>query len=166
MHGLALFQCAPYAARLTVSSCAQRYLEANDARGRSAERIIHCRGCAIGAAHAGVSATHFSRFYDTNLCPRCHKTWLRIIGGRICVSCYNREREFAAGRNAKGIYPAGVRAVWLLTITASVDLRHVRYQGMAHNNLELALHTLRVNRGRIFFSFTPDVSNIRQGRLI
>lgn len=165
-YGLHLFQCEPYRARLTSKACAARYREANDARGREAERIVHCRSCPIGASHAGVDQTYFSQYYDTLLCPRCHKTWLRIIKGRVCVSCYNRERELVRGYNAKGIFPAGVRGVWPHTITVAVDGKSLRLSAIAHNAIELALHCMRTTKGRLTFGFTPPEVVNQQGALL
>ncbi|WP_431860191.1 hypothetical protein [Azospirillum sp.] len=39
------------------------------------------------------------------ICPRCTREASRLIKGRLCVSCYNREREVERGRNAKGTTP-------------------------------------------------------------
>lgn len=39
------------------------------------------------------------------ICGRCEQGATRLIHGHLCVSCYNREREYLKGRNAKGNAP-------------------------------------------------------------
>jgi hypothetical protein len=39
------------------------------------------------------------------ICARCLLESDRMIHGYLCVSCYNREREYRIGRNAKGKPP-------------------------------------------------------------
>ena len=64
-----------------------------------------CRGCQIGAMHAGVAEATLSPLYASQICARCNSGGLRLIGGHLCVSCYNREREWILGRNARGRAP-------------------------------------------------------------
>ncbi|HLY04878.1 MAG TPA: hypothetical protein VKR31_03935 [Rhizomicrobium sp.] len=166
VHGIDLFRCEPYKVSLSRAACAQRYLEAETATKRAAEKLLHCRGCAIGAFHAGVDQTHFNRFYDTPLCPRCHKTWLRLIGSRVCVSCYNREREFERGINAKGKRPAGVRPIYLMSINALADGKLITLTDKAHNRTELVLRVMRTTPGRIIPFANYPLDHVKQGRLL
>jgi hypothetical protein len=96
------FNCARLHAGLTTSACSDMWRAANE--GRS-ERYIACRACPIGAAHAGVPNASRSTIRGALVCARCTRGATRLIGKRICISCYNREREFIRGRNARGMVP-------------------------------------------------------------
>jgi hypothetical protein len=62
-----------------------------------------CRFCPLGAKHSGdPSAVMGSRLYGALLCARCERHANRLVGGVVCVSCYNRRRENLLGLNAKG----------------------------------------------------------------
>jgi hypothetical protein len=39
------------------------------------------------------------------ICPACERHTSRLVGGLHCVSCYNRRREVAAGRDRRGRRP-------------------------------------------------------------
>jgi hypothetical protein len=76
-----------------------------------ADRFEKCRDCRIGAAHAGERHIHRSAIFDMAICPRCRRGGARMIGGRLCVSCYNREREFKIGRMPRAPGPASFSQV-------------------------------------------------------
>ena len=99
------FRCTRLSATLSTNSCAQRHRDAQTATGDTLDRLTDCRSCQIGAHHAGVELIHYSWLYGSQICPRCGHGTTRMIHGRRCISCYNREREFIAGRNAKGTKP-------------------------------------------------------------
>lgn len=98
-----LFQCPRIPGKLTLSevSCANQYKAAqtNDWK----YRLPHCIDCAIGAKNAGVKLG--APFQNRAICVRCGSGASRIVFGRYCLSCYNREREWRIGRNAKGSIP-------------------------------------------------------------
>jgi hypothetical protein len=68
-----------------------------------------------------------SRLFESNICSRCLRTSSRRVHGRLCPSCYNRERENIEGKNARGnplklvrkYYPVAL----LVAKTESVHLR-------------------------------------------
>jgi hypothetical protein len=148
------FNCQPYRAKLSAAACARRWREAQTTTGREAYRIEKCRGCAVGACHAGEEIVEYSTLYENDICPRCGVGTTRMICGTRCISCYNREREFIKGRNARGTKPK----------MAPLERRTVRY-AVAGGPIEsvtidhsadlpeLMIVALRRTRGRIMFHF-------------
>src|SRR6266481_2000895 len=100
------FTCAAYRAKLSTSACARRWRQAQTARGYAADQIEKCRGCPIGAQHAGEKTVRYSMLFDSPICPRWGRgSTRRLVGGHRCISCFNREREYIRGKNAKGSKP-------------------------------------------------------------
>lgn len=128
--GLRYFSCDRLRANLSTASCSAMWRQAN--HGGDHEREV-CVNCPIGAKHAGARDASLSALRGSRTCCRCHTPALRLIGGMRCVSCYNREREFLRGCNAKGTRPVKVQ---------SLERRGVRYLcGRELKSLTLA-HTL------------------------
>lgn len=108
------FRCEKLSATMSTDDCSGRYMRAM----AGDERASACRFCPIGAVHAGkvdpLQAASVSAKVkitghpdlDTR-CTRCGRSGLRLIhaGGDICVSCWNRQREWKLGRNARGRVP-------------------------------------------------------------
>lgn len=104
---LRLFRCESLRSDLTAAACARNHAEKlNEA----------CVLCPIGAAHAGKRQPPHRSAARGRFCVRCLRTAadlrqhegsgrLRLVGGLICVSCYNRQAEMLRGRNAKGGRP-------------------------------------------------------------
>ena len=109
------FRCDRYSAVMSEASCGQSF-RAAPAESQGG-RLLGCIGCSIGALHAGVPLTLPACPKPTpRVCVRCRRTasaygtqsngWVRLVQQRtLCVSCFNREREVAVGRNAKGTKP-------------------------------------------------------------
>ena len=97
--GSVYFNCARLSATLSTQACASRW--------STAASTSTCSGCPIGRQHHAATpsgAATASRARDRSReCLRCGRAdGLRIIKQfGICVSCYNREREWHIGRNAK-----------------------------------------------------------------
>ena len=87
----ARFHCVPFTMDLTVSFCAQRF---------KSKRFLTCQACPVGAEHAGDVALDLS-----TTCSRCQRVAPRLIHKKLCVSCYNREREMARGKDRRGKPP-------------------------------------------------------------
>lgn len=109
MIAIPLFTCAyqPGELRLSVESCADQWRAAQKKKPEVWSSLSVCRGCAVGAQHAG-HADHVALPSDSvggSLCTRCHHPSSRIICGRWCPSCYNRTLEVRKGRNARGKKP-------------------------------------------------------------
>lgn len=184
-HGLRMFRCEPHSATLTITGCAKRWRESQGSaepakvRGRSVKSspercggppesealagircasssLNVCRACPIGAAHAGAPVVRYSWMFGSGVCPRCDVGGARMIGNRRCISCYNREREMALGRNARGNIPAELLATSRLR---PVSL-HVIVDGQVHlkradavDVREPVVHVLRTTKGALAFAF-------------
>jgi hypothetical protein len=95
------FLCAAHRTTLSVESCAAQYRRHKG--GCSA-----CTCCEVGAGHAGET---IKPRLSARLCARCGRTDLRLISGYVCIGCYNRQREYLLGRNAKGHFPSHARHI-------------------------------------------------------
>jgi len=152
--GMRFFDCQPYRAKLSTTACSQRWRTAQRATGSAAARFEKCRACSIGAIHSGEAVTYFSPLFGKPICTRCRRgSMRRLIGDRLCISCYNRELEFRRGKNAKGNPPE-----------IKLERRTVRYavEGAGVQTLildhsadlaELMVTVLRKTRGRVAFGF-------------
>jgi hypothetical protein len=154
---LTLFRCEPYAATLSTKGCASRWIEAQGAAGECADRFAACKGCPIGAGHAGHVAVSYGRYFGTMICPRCREGRGRMIGGTRCVGCYNREREAASGKNARGNVPVKILAervlrTFELNVIVGGEVRAVR-AGNVVDRFEAMMQIMRTTPGVIEFAF-------------
>ncbi|MBT9100033.1 hypothetical protein KFZ76_20230 [Methylovulum psychrotolerans] len=109
MEEAARFYCEKLTATLQVQTCKQRYLSGN---------FLVCKGCAVGAGHAGVKAV---RVDLSHTCSRCQAQAQRLIGKKLCISCYNRQLEFKSGKNRRGNPPRiKIADVALLVVSRSL----------------------------------------------
>jgi hypothetical protein len=123
------------------------------AKGEDAERLARCRTCSIGARHAGEQVVEYSSLYQTPICPRCRRGATRMIGDQLCVSCYNREREWAIDRNAKGTRPTialDPRRLGLI-LDYGGQARYAEICALTSSTLELMVQTLRTAPARVAF---------------
>ena len=153
--GQSYFRCPTYAATISTSQCASMW---RIARATSGDRNMRCRGCSVGAAHAGEVHEEVSALYGTPICPRCRRTGLRLIQGQVCVSCYNRQREFLIGRNAKGARPVKIKALPPRSIAyADGDGVKVHRRQRALDLTEAMLALLRTIPAQVQFGFRSGV---------
>jgi hypothetical protein len=103
LPGKPMFRCEKRKALLQVSACSKMWGQSHEKNAH--ERYMACRGCTIGAKHAGVAEATLSPFYRMSICGRCHSGAIRLINGHLCVSCQNRQYEWIKGRNARGKRP-------------------------------------------------------------
>jgi hypothetical protein len=54
-------------------------------------------------------------------CDRCLVGGSRLIGRKLCISCYNRDREASIGRDRKGNRPRLIDALHVVTMTIVRD---------------------------------------------
>jgi hypothetical protein len=149
------FECGPYRARLSTTACAKRWRGAQVAMDAAAERLEKCRSCAIGAAHAGQRQIYRSPIYAASICRRCGNGTTRMIRGELCISCYNRQREFKVGRDRKGMVPQfrfDRRAIGVILEPGTANERCVKVaEDFTASREELITGCLRVIVGEAAF---------------
>lgn len=116
---LRMFRCEPQAATLSTRGCAGRWSAAQARKGVADGNP--CSRCPIGAAHAGQRPVTYSRDFASDRCPRCDQGTTRMINDRVCVSCYNREREVRAGANGRGNRPRELAGLGHIPVRIAVD---------------------------------------------
>lgn len=148
------FRCEKLRATISVSSCSQRWEKANE-RG-APERLHACKGCHIGAEHAGQPVVLSSPLYERRICTRCHRPSERLIHDEHCPSCYNREREFVVGRNAKGTRPVKHSHLHPVSVRyAACGRVGERRLDLAADSVEAVVSVLRHTPGEVVFGFSP-----------
>lgn len=163
MHGVdptTIFRCDRQAMRLTRAGCARLWESARAEPPKPFEAKWHCRACPIGALHAGSAAPDEDAAEAAavialeDLCPRCYRTGNRLIGDHLCVSCYNRAREVARGKNRKGNRPVVVESrmgAVSMVVTEPGDAGHsvaARRFPAVMSCAEAMLHAAKRARGR------------------
>lgn len=160
----AFFHCERMRATLASDSCAAmwRRAESEDDGLRSA-----CRLCPIGAVHAGEVAASMSPLKGARVCARCHQGTTRLISGHLCPSCYNRDREFVLGKNARGTPIVKLRGLAQRRIRYRCgDAIQTLAMARAMDTDELMVAALRDNRQHVVFAFNASVPPaVRQARL-
>jgi len=164
--GLKMFSCVRLWASVSQKGCGARWFDAQTATGRLAERLEICRSCPIGAAHAGETVVYYSKRYGSMICPACRKGTTRMIGGKVCVSCYNRRREISIGKNGRGNAPVELlqKPPHTVEFTVCVDGSPKRVRAPECMDLfEAVLRTLRTTKGSITFGFAgPPVIRAKE----
>lgn len=170
--GLRFFSCGPFRATLSQGGCATRWRQAQDTKGKSRELVEAsrpCRGCAIGAAHAGANHVPLSQWFGAAICSGCRTGSTRIIGRRLCPTCYNRRRTMRVGINRRGHKPVELLAKKSLR-TVEFHLRvdgrerRVRVAGVA-DLLEPMVQFMRTERGLPAWGHAAP-NHLIQGRLL
>lgn len=147
-----MFRCERRNATLQVESCAAIWKAANSKS--SSECNAMCRTCPIGAVHAGEGDAVMSQLRGQEICSRCHRIGMRLIGGDICVSCWNRQREVIIGKNARGRKPLNHPPVspHAITIMTGNKLVSIKRQHAICTE-ELVISALRDSPRQVFFGF-------------
>lgn len=145
------FVCDSLRGEVSVEWCAKTWADVNNGArskrwGSECQTISDrtCRRCPLGAQHAGVEFVPSAVVIDSKVCPRCRRPAERLIHGRLCVSCYNRDRERKIGRNAKGAKPKYLPCVHQLEVLARVkDAKPVVRQEVCVDGVEGMIATFR-----------------------
>lgn len=149
LPGQPVFRCEALSASITVKSCAGMWTQAN--AGEPVERLWRCKGCKLGAEHAGAGDVAMNPLRGVELCVRCSRTDLRLIWGLWCVSCYNRGAEAKKGRNARGVPPAKHPGLRRFKLRYSVGGEAGALVREAVSADELAIELLRDQAKRVTF---------------
>lgn len=158
LPGVKHFTCDRYKATLSIEACAGMWRAGNH---EGSEARFRCKVCPLGALHAGETAASMSPLKGMTICGRCHTGANRLIGKHLCVSCYNRQREWLLGKNAKGTKPVKL---------PPLEPRRIRYMaGNAPKTLytplsvdteELIISALRDSKDKVRFGFSGDIRGI------
>ena len=167
MTDLALFTCERVNARLTTKGCANLWTKAQDPddKPKPWEPRAHCQFCPIGAGHAGKSVAPMAEVVADlkPFCPRCEQFGRRMIGGRFCVSCYNRDREARIGTNRKGTAPKKTSSETLhsqvvaITTASGTDAKH-HHAEMVMSRTEAIIAAARNAKSPMAFGLPPIAS--------
>lgn len=153
MPGKPMFRCDRLAATLKVESCAAMWREAN-ASQHGAQKNFKCMQCRVGAEHAGEVDASQSWLRSIPACSRCHRADLRLVGGNICIGCYNRQREWVVGRNGKGKFPVRCAPLEPRAVVYVVQGRVERLsRPLTTGTLELVVEVLRDSQKRAVFGW-------------
>lgn len=148
------FRCERYSATLSVEACAKMWRAVNH---DGDEKNMRCRICPVGAVHAGETAASMSPLKGTLTCGRCHRIATRLIGKHLCVSCYNRQREWVVGKNAKGTKPSKLRPLHRRTLYYLAG-GQPKFLTLEHSvgMVELMVAALRDCPHRVAFAFRGE----------
>jgi len=147
---LELFTCPKYPGelRLTSRACAQSWRKA--LHPVPGEPAAICHGCTIGAEYAGESVAACRTDDGLNqLCVRCTRYASRFVFGVVCVSCYNREREIAINRNARGKPPVRLAKPFPSALTLRTCHATRKFAAQVCSTEELLLRVLRSEEGTV-----------------
>lgn len=161
--GQQFFRCDRYRATLSTTACAGNWRRAN--HDNDDERY-RCKSCPLGAIHAGETAASMSPMMGTTICARCHRMAPRLIRGMICVSCYNREREWLIGKNAKGTKPVKLMPLGHRRIRYMAgDRPHTLALQHTADTVELMVAALRDSKKTVAFGFAGQMRGRQQLRI-
>lgn len=146
MHGTDSFYCEKLSATLQLKTCIQRHTSGN---------FMVCKNCQLGAAHSGRKPV---RANLTHFCVRCQRQATRLIGKQLCISCYNRQREFERGKNRHGNPPTLLVADRRIAVTAHdrLVLHHHKVTSMTELLVGLAKRG-NFDQASLPFSLNPGV---------
>ncbi|WOL24280.1 hypothetical protein fHeYen801_070 [Yersinia phage fHe-Yen8-01] len=145
-----MFFCERRQATLQVASCAAQWQLAN--KNNNPECSRQCQTCPIGAYHSGEGDVTMSKLRGVEICSRCQRVGLRLIGHDVCVSCWNRQREVLVGKNARGKKPQNHPPLLPVALNVKVggNVRVIRKQ-YATSIDELIIGQLRDNTRQVYF---------------
>lgn len=146
--GRLYFRCDRLGATITPDACATNWR-------RSAEGAsLRCRGCPVGPEHAGEADANTSPLRGQLVCARCQRGASRLVEGWLCISDYNRQREWKLQRNARGSVPTRMTPLEPRSIvyTEAGETKRLR-KAWSQTREELMFGLLRDAQGRLVFHF-------------
>lgn len=153
MPGEKFFLCEKRMATIRICVCVKMWTLASSKDAD--ERYLSCRGCRIGAGHAGCEEATISPLFGKSVCGRCGVGTTRLVGAHLCVSCVNRQYEWIKGRNARGNKPTAHPGLWRLSVRYQTGGRtKVRALPYALDRLELVTAVLRDEPKQSTFGFS------------
>jgi len=150
------FRCVRRSMTLTVGGCSRLWQSAQDKKPDPWEGRHACRSCTLGARHAGKAPTNaVAADAWAMICDRCTRHADRMIGGRLCVSCWNRAREARVGFNRKGGRPQLLDRLRTqrVTVTESGAARVVEEANVL-GAAEIMIHIARAAPGPVAFGWS------------
>lgn len=150
------FDCERLCATLTTASCEKRWKAANDKARKPdpCDPLLRCKACDVGAAHSGEKTVKSNPLFGSRICSRCQRPSDRLVGGELCVSCYNRQREYRIGRNAKGTRPINHPALEMRRALVLINgAPRVREFPNTVDMTEAIVSVLRHESGPVVFAF-------------
>lgn len=164
LPGRRAFRCEKRQATITTDSCADLWRNAQDRACH--ERFLSCRGCQIGALHAGVAEATLSPLYASPTCARCHSGAMRLIRGHLCVSCANRQYEYRKGRNARGDVPVRHPTLHRAAVLyrSGGQVKRLARDDVA-DPIELVVAALRDEPRQVTFAMVPTRPRMAQAGL-
>jgi hypothetical protein len=149
------FPCDQQRSTISTEACAANWRKARDLPAGYPGALFPCVGCKVGAAHAGEEVVERSRLFGSDLCARCRRGGMRVIGGKLCVSCWNRNMEYQKGRNSKGrpvTFAFNARRLGVILNYGEPDQRRIDVRDeYTANSMELAVQTLKIAPRRVAF---------------
>jgi hypothetical protein len=151
LPGVRYFRCEPMAATLAIGACAANWRQSHEPGG---ERLFKCRVCPVGAVHAGDTTASLSPLRGAKICSRCQVGSTRLVYTWLCVSCYNREREWVQGRNAKGKKPTRMQPLHRRTLkVVEAGASRLVTRDLTASQDELMAAALRDSDRAVVFAF-------------
>jgi len=155
-QGRLFFRCDRLAATLGPEQCATNW-----GRATAGDGMLRCKGCRVGAEHAGQDRANAHPLRGMMICARCQRGCSRLVEGWTCVSCYNRGREWRMQRNAKGSFPSRMKPLVPMTITyTEAGVPGVLRRQWTQSREELVFGLLRDATGEVAIAFNgkPNLS--------
>jgi hypothetical protein len=164
LPGKPMFRCEKRRAIIMLERCSTMWQEGN--RKNCDDRFWLCRGCQIGAKHAGVGDATLSPLYASSICARCGTSSMRLIHGHLCVSCYNRAAEYKKGKNARGNAPVTHPTLYRISLRYMAGSQvKTKTRDDAASSLELVIGALRDEPKQVTFGMLSPRSPLPQMEL-
>ena len=144
-----LFDCPRLAGnlRITEIGCANNWRRARREHADRGHPLYECRGCAIGAGHAGEPQERDAAALE-GVCVRCNRQSTRLLkGAAICVSCYNREREVRIGKDRRGNRPKSLPRAHTHVVTAALATGARDVAWSSASAVETLLYVAKLTQG-------------------